>query len=155
LLDAGCGDFYWLGHTDLTGIDYIGVDVVAELIATNRRCWAGARRTWLNSDIATEPLPDADLILCRDCLVLLSFADALRALANFRRGGARYLLATTFPGRPANTDAPTGQWRPLDLQKSPFGLPPPLALVKEGCTEAGGRYADKSLGLWRLADVRP
>ena len=152
LLDAGCGDFHWLGHTDLTGIDYIGVDVVAELIAANRSRRAGANRTWLNLDIAADPLPDADLILCRDCLVMLSFADALRALANFRRSGARYLLATTFPGRSANTDASTGQWRPLDLQQPPFGLPPPLALVNEGCTEAGGRYADKSLALWRLAD---
>src|SRR5690606_21776324 len=39
LLDAGCGDFNWMQHVDL-GIDaYIGVDLLADLVADNdARC---------------------------------------------------------------------------------------------------------------------
>jgi hypothetical protein len=37
---------------------------------------------------------------------------------------------------------------------APFGFPNPIKLVVEGCTEAGGRYADQSLALWRLIDIR-
>ena len=28
-----------------------------------------------------------------------------------------------------------------------------MQLFEEGCTEDDGKYADKSLGLWRLADL--
>lgn len=36
----------------------------------------------------------------------------------------------------------------------PFMLPNPLELIIEGCTEDNGAYEDKSLGLWKIADIR-
>jgi len=33
LLDAPCGDFAWMQHVDLTGIDYIGGDIVPAIVA--------------------------------------------------------------------------------------------------------------------------
>ena len=36
------------------------------------------------------------MILCRDCLVHLTFDDARAALQNLRRSGSKYLLTTTF-----------------------------------------------------------
>jgi hypothetical protein len=82
--------------------------------------------------------------------VLFSNDDVQRALANFKRSGARYLLATTFPTVQENSDTQNGVWRPLNLEKGPFHLPRPIALINEKCTEAQGRYQDKSLGLWVL-----
>jgi hypothetical protein len=41
----------------------------------------------------------------------------------------------------------------LNLQLPPFNFPAPLRLIEENCTEDGGKYADKSLGLWRLSDL--
>jgi hypothetical protein len=41
----------------------------------------------------------------------------------------------------------------LNLISAPFQLPRPLALLNEGCTEGGGAYADKSLGVWSLAEI--
>lgn len=70
-----------------------------------------------------------------------------------RRTGARWLVATTFPDRHAKRDCARGGWRPLNLTLPPFGLPPPLRLIHEGCTENGGAYSDKSLGLWRMEDL--
>src|SRR5437660_1775959 len=35
----------------------------------------------------------------------------------------------------------------------PVALPEPLEVIVEGCTEVGGAYADKALGLWRVADL--
>jgi hypothetical protein len=63
------------------------------------------------------------------------------------------LLTTTFPAAADNEDIVTGDWRVLNLECSPFDFPPPMELLNEGCTEAGGRFADKSLGLWRIADL--
>jgi hypothetical protein len=104
-------------------------------------------------DLTSSPLPPADLLLCRDCLVHLSLTDARRALANIRRSDITYLLTTTFPAEPTNVDVVTGDWRPLNLQRPPFGFPEPLELLVEGCTEQQGLFADKSLGLWRVADL--
>jgi hypothetical protein len=63
------------------------------------------------------------------------------------------LLTTTFTSTRANHDIVTGDWRPIMLQQAPYGFPEPVALINEGCTEFDGRYPDKSLGLWRLADL--
>jgi hypothetical protein len=155
LLDAPCGDLCWLEQAALPVDSYCGIDIVEAVIAANR-CRHGARgRTFLCLNLCRDPLPEADVVLCRDGLVHLSFRDARAALANFRASGASWLLATTFPRHEENQDALTGEWRPLNLELPPFRLPPPRALLDERCGEDGGRYADKSLGLWRLADVPP
>ena len=96
----------------------------------------------------------ADVIICRDGLVHLSFADARAAIRNFRRSGSRYLLATTFVRRTENTDIPTGGWRVLNMEAEPFCFPVPLALVDERCTHSGGAYVDKRLALWELAALK-
>jgi hypothetical protein len=155
LLDAPCGDLRWIRETLLPTSSYCGVDIVAEVIAANRRRDGGPGRTFLHLDLRHDPLPKADLVLCRDCLVHLSYRDAWSALANFRASGAVWLLTTTFPAHRRNRDAVTGDWRPLNLELPPFRLPPPVALLNERCPEESGRYADKSLGLWRLDDLPP
>jgi hypothetical protein len=104
-------------------------------------------------DLTAGPLPDADLLFCRDCMVHLSNDDVLKALGTIRRSGIRYLLATTFTECDTNEDIVTGDWRIINLEKAPFNLPPPLTIVNEHCTEGGGTYADKSLGLWRVAGL--
>jgi len=151
ILDAPCGDFNWMREV-LDGVDvhYTGVDIVEELIAANRREYERPDRQFLCADLTRAALPAADLVICRDGLVHLSFADALAAMRNFRRSGSRYLLATTFVGRERNRDVATGGWRPLNMERAPFALSPPLALVDERCTHSDGIYRDKRMGLWPL-----
>jgi hypothetical protein len=74
LIDAPCGDAGWIGRMKLD-LDYIGIDIVHSLIATNKRRVAGGELAgrFLVGDITRDALPRADLILCRDCLVHLSF----------------------------------------------------------------------------------
>jgi hypothetical protein len=153
LLDAPCGDFHWIGEVADAVESYTGVDVVAQLVAENERRHSTERRRFLHLDLIRDPLPQADLILCRDCLVHFSFADAFRALANFRASGAGYLLTTTFVGERANVDIPTGAWRPINLELPPFSLPSPAESLDERCSLSGGLYADKRLALWRLAQL--
>jgi hypothetical protein len=153
LLDAPCGDFLWMSETALDLESYVGIDIVASVIAANQERHAAPGRTFRRLDLLSEPLPRADLILCRDALVHFSFRDVRRALAAFRQSGSTWLLATTFPALAENRDIVTGEWRPLRLDLPPFHLPPPLRLLDEGFTGDGGRYADKSLGLWRLRDL--
>lgn len=154
ILDLPCGDFTWIAQMDLSGIHYLGADIVPEIAATNAAHYGRSGQIdFRELDLVNDPLPAADLILCRDCLVHLSFANIHRAIANVKRSGARWLLTTTFPDAPTNRDIEDGDWRVLNFEHAPFLFSAPLAVINEGCAEAGGDYADKSLALWRVADL--
>jgi len=150
LLDLPCGDFHWLAEADLTGIEYIGADIVPDLVERNARRHAAPGRRFTQLNLTTDPLPRASVVLCRDCLVYLRYEQIFRAFANLRRSGSTYLLTTTFCELDANAEVDTGDWRPLNLTLPPFALPRPLATILEGCA---GDYADKALALWRIADL--
>ena len=150
-LDVPCGDFSWMSRVDLGGASYVGGDLLPEIVAQNRERYSQPDRTFVHLDVITSDLPAADLLLCRDCLVHLSNADALAALRNIVSGRITWLLTTTFPDERANVDIVTGDWRPIDLTEEPFNLPPPVELLNEGCTEQSGAFSDKSLGLWSVA----
>ena len=153
LLDIPCGDLHWIKQVDLGAVQYIGADIVRPLIERNRETFAGSGRRFEIANLIVDPVPAADAVLCRDCLVHLSHKDVLAALANVKSSGARWLIATTYTGDRPNVDILTGQWRTLNLQLPPFNLPPPAMLVDEKCTEGDGRFADKYLGVWRVADL--
>ena len=80
--------------------------------------------------------------------------DALRFVRLVARSSARFVLLTTFATDDnfVNTDIPcaSGGYRPQDLTKPPFNLPPPLMLFNE-------RYpvdTRVSLGLWPVKALR-
>ncbi len=148
LLDAPCGDTRWLPA--LPGVAVVGVDIVPAIVERARRETGGDFRV---ADLTRDPLPRADAVLCRDCLVHLSFANIARAVANVAASGATWLLTTTFTDFADNRDADDGDWRALNFSRAPFGWPPPRDLIVEDCTEGGGGWADKALGVWRLADL--
>lgn len=154
LLDIPCGDFHWIASVSLDGIDYTGGDIVAALIAENKKRHGREGVRFMHLDAINDNLPRADLVICRDCLVHLPLADVAKALHNMARSGSQWLLTTTFPLRTENKEISAGKWRPLNLQIAPYCLPEPEQLINEECTEADGAYADKSLGLWSLEVVR-
>jgi 2-polyprenyl-3-methyl-5-hydroxy-6-metoxy-1,4-benzoquinol methylase len=152
LLDIPCGDWYWMQHTDLSGVAYTGADIVEKIIEENQQ-YAGENVAFEFLDLLESDLPQNDLIFCRDCLVHFSYQDVKKALQNLVDSGSKYLLTTTFPGR-KNYDIVTGNWRPIDLEAAPFDLPKPLVTINEQCTEGNGRYADKSMALWDLSQLK-
>jgi len=154
LLDAPCGDAGWINAASL-GVHYVGVDIVPALVERlQARAAAGdIGGDYRLADITRDSLPRCDAILCRDCLVHLSFANIERAVANFRRSGATWLITTTFPEWQTNQDCEDGDWRALNFERAPFDWEMPVELLNENCTEAGGGWRDKSLGVWRLAEI--
>ena len=151
LLDIPCGDFTWLGKTELPVSRYIGADIVETIVQRNRDLYPS--REFQHLDLCSSDLPAADLVLCRDCLVHLSFDQIERAISNLKRSRSTWLLTTTFLECEANDDIATGDWRMLNFELPPFGWSAPVRVLVEGCTESGGGYSDKALGLWRIAEL--
>jgi len=154
VLDIPCGDFTWMQNVDLSKIDYVGADIVEDIIVNNRKQFKerkGLKFIVLN--LITDPLPKNDLIIVRDCLVHFSYEDIICAIKNIKSSGSNYLLTTTFTNYRLNHDIATGDWRPLNLQEKPFNLSSPLVVINENCTEFKGKYSDKSMALWDISKI--
>ena len=154
LLDIPCGDFNWMKQIDLSKIQYFGADVVPQIIERNRNTYRATNIDFRTLDITSDRLRKVDLILCRDCLVHMSYEDAFRALQNVIASGSTFLLTTTFVNRDANSDCKTGEWRVLNLEKAPFSLPPPLYVLSEGCTENDGIVHGQIVGALEIEGYR-
>jgi SAM-dependent methyltransferase len=149
ILDLPCGDHGWMATLDLAPYDYVGVDIVADLIEENRKRYP--ERHFEVIDVCKGPLPDRDLVICRDLLVHLSFADIEAALHNLLAVQGRYIMCTTFPEVTKNVDIVTGKHRKLNLRLPPFEWPEPLLQFDEG-TETEQLHG-KCQGVWRLPEL--
>ena len=143
LLDAPCGDFNWMRQVRFDGT-YIGCDIVPKLVARNENVYGNARRSFCRLDICEDQLPKSDLVLCRECLNHLSFAEISSALFNLERATKVLLVITHYPAITQNRDQVASfRFRPLNLTLPPFSLRAPDSLIDEGSFETG-----KTLGVW-------
>lgn len=150
LLDVPCGDFNWAKEIDWGQTHYTGADIVTGLVDQNRERYGGEGREFMNFDILTEPLPDCDLILCRDLFIHFPNASVQTALANIRKSKARYLLTTHYTRVTSNRDIKLGSFRPLSLELPPFGLPAPERVIHDDdYLKSWGR----TMALWPVASL--
>ena len=148
MLDLGCGDFNWMRHVDLN-IDYLGADLVPDVIRENQARYSSDRVKFLVLDGIRDPIPDGvDVILCREVLFHLSFRHALALLKNVYRSNANFLIATQIDSGQRNVDTLTGGFRPLDLTREPFSFPEPLERISDDAISK-----NRSLAVWRVGDL--
>jgi hypothetical protein len=153
LIDAPCGDFNWMKDTDLGVEQYIGVDIIPDLIARNQNLYGNDQRRFALLDLTRDKLPQVDVILCRDCFIHFSYRHIAAALKNFKRSRSTYLLTNTYPAWQQNADIRTGDFRQINLLLPPFNFPPPLRDIDEKYPEEAQKFFGKTLGLWKLADL--
>jgi hypothetical protein len=156
MIDAPCGDFYWMRMVNLPVETYIGIDMVEPLIEQNQYRFASQKYSFMQRDMTTQILPQADLILCRDCFVHFSYADIAKTIKLLKMSGSTYLLTTCFSNKGHyrhNIPIQIGDWRTIDLRLDPFNFPEPLEIIIENCTEGDNFWIDKSLFLWKLEDL--
>jgi hypothetical protein len=131
-VDLGCGDFNVGRQIRSVFGSYTACDVVAELIAEDRRRFADLEVDFRVVDIASDPLPPGDVVLIRQVLQHLSNADIGAVLAKI--GAYKYAIITEHlpAGRPfrPNIDKPSGAdirlWLPsgVVVTEPPFSLQP-------------------------------
>ena len=146
-LDIGCGDFSWMQNVEL-GCNYTGIDIVPSVIARNSELFGRPGRRFLTLDAVSQPVPTADMLLCREVLFHLSFADARALLSNACQSGAKWLLATTDTATRFNADIESGDFRVLNLSVAPFHFPPPVRRLADD-----GLVAGRTVGLWSIPDL--
>jgi hypothetical protein len=131
LLDAPCGDYSWMSQVKWPeGFQYIGADIVAPMIDRLKTQWPD--RDFRHINIITDPLPKMDVMLCRDCLIHLPWADIRRVIQNVVDSGIGYLAATSYLHGEQN-DISMGGCHHINLRANPACFPDPLyAILDQG-----------------------
>ncbi|MEL7114600.1 MAG: class I SAM-dependent methyltransferase [Pseudomonadota bacterium] len=151
-LDAPCGDWTWMRLVDLDGIDYVGLDIVEDIIAQNRAAHGRKTVRFGTADITSDPLPHADLMMVRDCLFHLQFEMIWAFLRNFAASGIPFLFTTSHHEADANRDLRrNGRFRLLNLQIAPFHFEPPIYAI--GDTPEGSDHPPRIMGVWSRTQV--
>lgn len=146
LFDAPCGDWNWMKEVQFPpAMQYIGGDVVSDLVEETSRRFGGRGRSFKTFDITKDRFPNADIWLCRDCLAHLSNVDVKQALDNFCDSQIPFALISNYIGVGPNEDIASGGFRPLDLTKHPFNLPD----AYEAINDWPGQEGVRKVGLWR------
>ena len=146
VLDAPCGDFQWMRELLKEApveLNYIGADIVSPLVNSLQK-YKSKNVNFIVADIINDELPAVDLVFCRDCFIHFSERDIRKAISNFKKIGARFLVTNSFSDIDRYDDIDTGQWRQLNLELSPFNFPPPIFKISESGTNG------KFLGVWEL-----
>ena len=147
ILDAPCGDFNWIKNILNDDLNYLGGDIVKDLIEKNLSEYKKDNINFKQLDIISDDLPDADLLICRDCLIHLSFKSINLFFKNIKKSNIKLLLLTSYklkdPNKKIiNIDIPDGEFREIDLVEPPFNLPSPIhkILDKDEQTKKSGYY---------------
>jgi hypothetical protein len=156
IVDAPCGDF-WMRGAKLDLDLYVGLDVVEQVIDDNNRYYGSPQRHFYKWDLTLKPPPRADLIVCRDLFIHLSYRHIFYVLDNFRRSGSKYLLCSTNPDHRSNHDIRTGGFRELNLRLPPFSLAPPeREIADDPPSDVDPKAAPRRImALWALQGLRP
>jgi hypothetical protein len=106
-------------------------------------------REFVTLDLCSDPLPQADLLLCRDCLMHLSQEMNFLALANIIQSDIKYLLTTTYPDG-KNRSIRLGDWFTINLCAPPYNFPPPLRTIDDWVPP----FDRRQLALWEIESLR-
>jgi hypothetical protein len=150
ITDSPCGDWNWMRLVNLEGINYIGYDVIDEIIDRNITNYGSDNIKFEVNDIINNEIRKSDLIICRDFTFHISNENVLKLLENFKSSGSKYLLSTSFEFIDVNVDIDSESkgygFRKINLMKEPFNLNEYLYVFLETHPENLGR----GMYLWEI-----
>ena len=132
IVDIPCGDWQWMSKINLDNINYMGCDVVEDLITSNISIYKKNNINFSIKNIIKDNLPNADLLIIRDLLVHLDDIDIILCLENIKKSNYRYIGITNYPKLKNNNKRLFGdslrlgdKWRAINLSRAPYNLPNP------------------------------
>ena len=159
LVDAPCGDFFWMKYVDLTGIEYWGWEVSESLIEANKKNYGSPTKHFSLGDITSDPFPEADMLMVRDCLVLLKFDMRWAFFENFVASNIPWLLIASWI-------APVNPWvykngghKSHSMTAAPFSFGPPVEFILETAKvlpegeENNPESLHRGMGVWHRDQI--
>tara|TARA_Y100000389_G_C17415546_1_gene493466 strand:- start:581 stop:1297 length:717 start_codon:yes stop_codon:yes gene_type:complete len=127
ILDMPCGDFLWIKNIIQNNkINYLGVDIVDELIANNKKLYQNKNINFEISDIVDfKTSKKFDLVLIRDLFIHIKNIDITKILYNLKLMNIKYVALNSYMNE-KNKDVIIGQHRKINLLIEPFNLKEPI-----------------------------
>lgn len=121
--DLGCGDWQFSHLIDWSAVEYLGLDLVAEVVDANSKRFS-AKNIRFDEFRDIDDLPAGDLLIAKEVLQHLPNSMIIEYLVVIKTK-YRFALLTnsTEPRALANQDISIGGFRPLRLQDTPFNVP--------------------------------
>jgi hypothetical protein len=119
---------------------YIGATTEGALLEKLRAAYGSQLQTFLDHDIAADPLPQVDLLLLWDRLNTLPPSEIRSALLLIKKSGARFLLIAQDSSCTKNHKSKHGELQPINWQLEPYAFPKPLIEIT--------KPNQRSLALW-------
>ena len=125
VLDLSCGDWHWMKEIKDELPNYIGIDVVNEMIEVNKSQYESNNIQFKKGDMFDELKKlsnrDVDLIICRQTLEHLPSDYVEQVLTEIKRV-SKYALITSVNTTTSNeTITMDGYYsRPINLDESPY-----------------------------------
>jgi len=149
--DCPSGDWNWMQYINLAEIDYIGYDIIEELVVINNLKFSKENINFEVLDILKDVPRKSDLLICRDLLFHLSLEQQAVAIENIRKSGSTYFMTTTYPWITNNKELAPEElkaqwgWRMINVEKAPFNCSNPIDRAVEN-----GNCHNREQRLYRL-----
>ena len=133
ILDAPCGDCAWIEKIFRLDIQYTGIDIVGELILTNKEKFKKNKNVNFYCEDLTEynKFDNYDFILLRDFLIHLPLKNIENILINLKKSNCKYFAFNNYENIKINKEISTGQHRKINLIEKPFNLEKPFLKIQE------------------------
>lgn len=146
IIDIPCGDLNWISPIIDLLPNYIGIDIVDELIIKNKKKFPN--KIFYCDNLLTTNKINCDLLIVRDCLFHFSQNDVILAFKNIIKNNTKYILVTEIIDKKhLNKNIKNGTWYPIALQNSPYNFPVPVLSIKEDAI-------NKYMSLWKVSDLK-
>ena len=125
VVDLGCGDWEFSRFINWANINYLGIDIVRQVVERNIEKYQTDTIHFMHADALGYDMPSADLLICKEVLQHLSNKEIFAICSQFRK--YKYCLITngidyeTLTSE--NREISCGDYRPLDLTAPPFNIP--------------------------------
>jgi len=155
ILDIPCGDFSWMKEIEMDQINYLGADIVEDLVENNKIKYSSNNIKFCELDIIKDTLPKVDLIIVRDCFIHFSNDNILKAIINIINSKSKFLATTTFLDDKINNDnINDAEFRFINLLKSPFNFPLPYKSLDDSFHDNEDMFSNKRLSIWKLSVLK-
>ena len=154
ILDAPCGDFYWMSKMNLDNLKYTGGDIVEKLIIDNNNNFKTDNINFINLDLTKSEIKYYDIIFTRDCLVHLNNKEIFEVIKNIKNSKSKFFASTIFEKNYNNNESTLNDfWRPINLKMPPFNFPKIFCLLNDSSQTINKCDYYKKIAVWKVEDL--